>query len=225
MSSRFLLVEDEPTLQRVMSSVLGDTGHVVEVAVTVAQAIERVTDRGQPDLDLILADKNLPDGTGLDVLSALRASGSLARFVLVTGYPNPDSALAVLNLGAEAYWSKPLRSLAVAMRQLDHINRLAMPERRRRHRLAHEVGDALRNRGPCAHTCAPLTSSTPRAWWAALTEADLASAQVLVSDGWPDDAGWALVGERPVVVVSDATPMDAVMKAIEHGATVWLSSC
>jgi two-component system response regulator PhoP len=64
-----LLVEDEPTLQRILGSVLGDAGHRIEAVGTAEQALERLDDS---DFDLVLTDKNLPRKSGLDLLGELR---------------------------------------------------------------------------------------------------------------------------------------------------------
>src|SRR5690606_18129626 len=68
---------------------------------------------------LILSDKNLPAMNGLELLSLVRSSeqahGILRGFVLVTGYPSRESALAVLAEGGDGYLVKPFRSLVHAV--------------------------------------------------------------------------------------------------------------
>src|SRR5687768_10440445 len=99
-AKNILLVEDEPTLQRILGSVLTDVGHRVESVGTAEQALERLKDTGAPDIDLVLSDKNLPAMSGLELLDQLRALERVRTravgFVLVTGYPSRDSALSVL---------------------------------------------------------------------------------------------------------------------------------
>jgi CheY-like chemotaxis protein len=220
MSSRFLLVEDEPTLQRVMSSVLSDAGHVVDTVSTYHDALARLRDPGQPDIDLVLSDKNLPDGSGIDLLASLRRQSSLTRFVLVTGYPHIDTARVVLGHGAEGYWAKPLRSLAVAVRQLETLVKQPMAPRQQRHQQAADVAAKLQGApGDCRHRCA-VSAGQPAS--TGLTMSDLADAEVIISHGWPDDATLAAVGHRALVVVAADTPMEQLVRGIEHGATVWL---
>jgi CheY-like chemotaxis protein len=120
-----LLVEDEPTLQRILGSVLTDAGHRVESVGTAEQAVERLENAGNADIDLVLSDKNLPAMNGLELLERLRAHERKLRrnigFVLVTGYPSRDSALAVLAADGDGYLVKPFRSLSHAVEQIQSI--------------------------------------------------------------------------------------------------------
>lgn len=129
-----LLVEDEPTLQRILGSVLSDAGHVVESVGTAEQAVERLDDSARPDVDLVLSDKNLPAMNGLDLLTALRAreaeAGLVRGFVLVTGYPSRESALRVLHEGGDGYLVKPFRSLVHAMEQVREVLDAPLAEQR-----------------------------------------------------------------------------------------------
>lgn len=117
-----LLVEDEPTLQRILGSVLGDAGHRVEAVGTAEQALERLEDG---DIDLVLTDKNLPRKSGLDLLSEVRQQEKGGRkplgVVMVTGYPSRDSALQALADDADGYLVKPFRSLTHAVEAVQRV--------------------------------------------------------------------------------------------------------
>jgi CheY-like chemotaxis protein len=124
-AKNILLVEDEPTLQRILGSVLTDAGHRVESVGTAEQALERLADASGSDVDLVLSDKNLPAMSGLDLLEQVRNFEKRGRravaFVLVTGYPSRDSALSVLAGGGDGYLVKPFRSLSHAVDQIQVI--------------------------------------------------------------------------------------------------------
>lgn len=128
-----LLVEDEPTLQRILGSVLTDVGHRVESVGTAEQALERLADTGAPDVDLVLSDKNLPAMSGLELLEQLRAlertRNRAVGFVLVTGYPSRDSALSVLAHDGDGYLVKPFRSLSNAVEQVQGVLDANLAER------------------------------------------------------------------------------------------------
>lgn len=130
---RILLVEDEPTLQRILGSVLADAGHVVETVGTAEAALDRL--RARDDVDLVLSDKNLPGQSGLDLLVQVRAlektEARTIGFILVTGYPSRDSAAAVLTDGGDGYLVKPFRSLAQAVQDIDRVLGEDLPARRR----------------------------------------------------------------------------------------------
>jgi CheY-like chemotaxis protein len=120
---RILLVEDEPTLQRILGSVLADAGHAVETVGTAEAALDRLCARD--DVDLVLSDKNLPGQSGLELLAHVRtlekAEARAIGFVLVTGYPSPESAAAVLSDGGDGYLVKPFRSLSQAVQEVDAV--------------------------------------------------------------------------------------------------------
>jgi CheY-like chemotaxis protein len=149
-SRRILLVEDEPTLQRILGSVLSDGGHTVDTVATAEAAIERFDDTGAPDIDLVLSDKNLPGMNGIDLLRYVRnrpAESTPSAFVLVTGYPSRESALDVLALGGDGYMVKPFRSLVHAIKDVESILFRSRGRERASFLLASHVHDALVEKG------------------------------------------------------------------------------
>jgi len=139
-----LLVEDEPTLQRILGSVLGDAGHVVEAVGTAEHALERLEDG---DFDLVLTDKNLPKMNGLELLAELRAWERTGHkpigVMMATGYPSRDTALQALADDAEGYLVKPFRSLTHAVDQVQVVLGADLRARRAAQRLARVVARAL----------------------------------------------------------------------------------
>jgi DNA-binding response OmpR family regulator len=81
MYRRILIVEDEPTLRRVIGRNLTARGLLVSEAATAAAAISAVLAE-RPDL--MLLDINLPDHTGWDVLRTLRSRGVEVPTVVVS---------------------------------------------------------------------------------------------------------------------------------------------
>lgn len=149
-----LLVEDEPTLQRIFGSVLSDVGHQVEAVGTAEHALERLQNTAQPEIDLVLSDKNLPGKTGLDLLAETRRIEAASRrsigFMLVTGYPSRDSALDVLSADGDGYLVKPFRSLMHAVEQVKGVVSLDLAARRAAGVLARRVARAVRGDDPGA---------------------------------------------------------------------------
>jgi DNA-binding response OmpR family regulator len=78
---RVLLVEDEPTLRRVIARNLASRGLDVREAGT-AQAAVEVATTARPDL--LLLDINLPDQTGWDVLRELRRRGTEVPTIILS---------------------------------------------------------------------------------------------------------------------------------------------
>jgi len=76
----------------------------IEVANTLHEACDRLADAAP--FDLVLSDLNLPDGTGLDLLSHVRTRQRPLAFVLLTGAADADAAIAALTAGADDYQLK-----------------------------------------------------------------------------------------------------------------------
>ena len=68
----------------------------------------------EPDIDLILSDLRLPDGTGLDLLKKVREREAPPAVVLVTGQGDEEVAVTALKAGAADYQVK----------QSDYLHRL-----------------------------------------------------------------------------------------------------
>lgn len=142
-----LLVEDEPTLQRILGSVLGDAGHHVEAVGTAELALERLEDG---DIDLVLTDKNLPHQSGLELLSAIRHQEAAGRkplgVLMVTGYPSRDSALQALADDVDGYLIKPFRSLTHAVEAVQRVLNTDLSKRRQGPPLARRLAAVLSGR-------------------------------------------------------------------------------
>ncbi len=101
-SIRVLYVEDDPGDRELTRRYLAR--HAPHVRLTevdsVGGALERLA-RG--DVDLVLSDFRLPDGTGLDVLESIKAREFNVPIVLVTGSGDADAAVRLLKAGAADY--------------------------------------------------------------------------------------------------------------------------
>ena len=74
---------------------------------TAAAAIRRLSVSGEPVVDLILLDMNLPDRHGLDLLRALRAAGHRADVIAVTSARELDVVRSAVSSGVVQYLLKP----------------------------------------------------------------------------------------------------------------------
>ena len=77
-----LVVEDDPRLSRVLQRLLSQDRYIVETAASAAEALEVATSNLQ--LDAIILDIGLPDGSGLNVARTLRKKGSLIPILIQT---------------------------------------------------------------------------------------------------------------------------------------------
>src|SRR5678815_4290542 len=90
MSARVLVVDDERLIRWGLCRALKDAGYVAEQAGTTNEAIETV-ERDMPDL--LLLDYKLPDGSGIDVLRAVRRASPRTPVVMITAHASVGGAL------------------------------------------------------------------------------------------------------------------------------------
>jgi DNA-binding response OmpR family regulator len=115
--ARILIVEDSPLVTDAFSVLFSESGYDVDVAATVAQAVEVATARRA---DVILLDISLPDGNGLDVLHQLRERNALPKATLaMTGHGDSRSRQKCLDAGCADVLLKPI-SIGELLRRIEH---------------------------------------------------------------------------------------------------------
>jgi len=107
---RLLIVDDDAPLCQRLARAMEKRGFVVETAESVAIGIE-AAQRRPPAFAVV--DLRLGDGSGLDVVSALREARPSVRIVMLTGYGNIATAVAAVKAGAIDYLPKPADADAV----------------------------------------------------------------------------------------------------------------
>ena len=113
---RILLVEDQPLcrLGVRMSLTNSDFGCVLEGEVeTVREAVAFLEQRGR-DIDLILLDYALPDGTGKDVIDAVKRMGLGVKIVMLSGEAGGATVQQLLDSGINGFISKSVRPDEIA---------------------------------------------------------------------------------------------------------------
>lgn len=115
---RILLIEDDQALGRGTALALAGEGREIRVAATLAQGWAAL---GEGEYALVLLDLNLPDGNGLDFLTALRRTSGVPVLILTANDLESDQ-VAGLELGADDYVTKPF-SLAVLLAKTEALIR------------------------------------------------------------------------------------------------------
>lgn len=105
-TKHILLVEDDDTNRKLVRIVLGD-GYRISEATSVGQALD-LLQREKPDL--LLLDIRLGDGSGLDVIRAVRADTAFDQIpaLAITAQAMKDDESRFLAAGFDAYLSKPI---------------------------------------------------------------------------------------------------------------------
>jgi two-component system nitrogen regulation response regulator GlnG len=100
-----LLVDDEPSIRHAFQRAFRPPAVEVLTAESSAEAVD-VAQRRRPDV--IVLDIHLPDRSGLETLSLLRAIDARSPVIFITGKSTTDTAIEAMKLGAYEYLLKPL---------------------------------------------------------------------------------------------------------------------
>jgi two-component system, response regulator RegA len=100
-----LIVEDDKSFLQRLARAMEDRGFIVTTAESVADGLAQL-ETISPAFAVV--DMRLEDGTGLDVISALKRRRPDARAIILTGYGNIATAVNAVKLGAVDYLSKPV---------------------------------------------------------------------------------------------------------------------
>lgn len=101
---KILIVEDEASLQELMTLALKKEGYVVENASDYDTAIERLS---VYSYDCVLLDIMLPGGSGLDILGYVKKLRSKVNVLIISAKDSIDDKVKGLELGADDYLAKP----------------------------------------------------------------------------------------------------------------------
>ncbi len=115
MSASILIVDDERGFRVLAEEALVAEGFVVEAVGTLSQARSRL-ERATPDV--VILDRRLPDGDGLDFLRASPPGGPVV--LMVTAYGDVENAVEALRVGAWDYLTKPIQltDLVIKLRKV-----------------------------------------------------------------------------------------------------------
>ncbi|WP_428852033.1 response regulator [Imbroritus primus] len=101
-----LVVDDEMGIRELLSEILGDEGHVVELAENAQQAREY---RLRSTPDLVLLDIWMPDTDGVTLLKEWAAQGALTMpVIMMSGHATIDTAVEATKIGALNFLEKPI---------------------------------------------------------------------------------------------------------------------
>src|ERR1019366_3607864 len=117
--AHILVVDDERSICELLEITFRKEGHRVEVAMNGEAARRR--------LESQIFDIGMPDTTGVDLLRFCKEISPSSYFLLITGVPTIETAIAAINAGADRYAIKDhdlVDQLRRAVRQVDETLRL-----------------------------------------------------------------------------------------------------
>lgn len=137
---RILVVDDDPLIVAAVQAILKGSGYVTDTVFSPREALG-IAQASPGVYDVALIDLNMPEVSGLDLLTAFRQVDNYIMPVVMTGYATKENAVQSLRQGAFEFIEKPLMPeelLAVIEKALDH-RRLRVENERYRLRLEEMV--------------------------------------------------------------------------------------
>jgi DNA-binding response OmpR family regulator len=101
---KVLLIEDETELANSIQNYLTGNGFLCELANTINQAINKVSNY---NYDCILLDLMLPDGNGYEILKTLKQLNKTEGIIIISAKDTLETRIEGFNLGADDYLTKP----------------------------------------------------------------------------------------------------------------------
>jgi PAS domain S-box-containing protein len=110
-TAHILIVDDEESLRLTFEMFLTRAGYgTVRTAATYQEALAAIR---QQEFDLIISDIVLEGASGTDLLREIREAGIECPVVMITGFPNLETAAEAVRLGAFDYIPKPVNKEAL----------------------------------------------------------------------------------------------------------------
>lgn len=120
MNRKILIIDDEESIRFTFENFLSDEGYTVETAQNYDEALSKIS---ETSFDIVFADIILGNRTGIDILKEIRKMKNNCPVIMITGYPNVETASEAVRMGAFDYIPKPVRQatlLHVAEMALKH---------------------------------------------------------------------------------------------------------
>lgn len=116
-----LIVEDYKELATEIVDYLSKNGYLCKIVSTCEDALEEIEVN---DYDAMLLDLGLPDGSGFDVLKAVRKLKSKIAVIVISARGELDDKINGLELGADDYLTKPFAITELGARLFAVIRRI-----------------------------------------------------------------------------------------------------
>jgi DNA-binding NtrC family response regulator len=104
-AARILVVEDDPNHGAMCARLLERKGYQARAITSAREALGVLAER---DIDLVLADLQMPEMDGIQLLSAVKKKYPHVEVIMMTGYGTVKTAVEAMQLGAANYIQKPL---------------------------------------------------------------------------------------------------------------------
>lgn len=110
MNAKILIIDDEEGIRFTFNKFLSARDYEVSTAKDFDEAIKYISEK---DFDVIFADIILRGKTGIDILREIKNKKLNCPVIMITGYPNIETASEAIRLGAFDYIPKPIQKDAL----------------------------------------------------------------------------------------------------------------
>jgi len=101
---RILIVDDEEDMCEVLSEVLHENGYMTDTTLTVSEAVKKMK---TVRYNLMITDIKLRDKSGIELLELVEKISPGTAVIILTAFPETETAIKALNHGAFSYLTKP----------------------------------------------------------------------------------------------------------------------
>ncbi|MGH9438770.1 MAG: sigma-54-dependent transcriptional regulator, partial [Terriglobia bacterium] len=119
--NRILVVDDDPSLRRVLEVQLEQEGYAVASTSSAQEALSMLQ---LQCYDLIITDLKMPDVSGIALLKQIRSQYPESIIIILTAFATVETAVEAMKAGAYDYLTKPVHPeemSLVVQRALDHF--------------------------------------------------------------------------------------------------------
>lgn len=135
-SELIMVIDDEPGMGRLLSTVLDEAGYRVQVY---QDPLKALADFARNPADLVLADVRMPKVNGVEVLEAIKGRSKKTPVVLMTAFGTLETAVNAMKKGAADYVTKPFKNEEILMVLSSVLEKQRLVEENKRLRAALSV--------------------------------------------------------------------------------------
>lgn len=144
-AARLLIVDDEAGMCEFLEIMLQKNGYQVSSRQSARMAID---DLETENFDLVISDINMPEMSGLELLSTVKEKSPSTEVIMITAYASTDTAIQAMKRGAYDYITKPFNNdeilltikKALKNSQLQRENRRLQQELEKRYGFGNLIG-------------------------------------------------------------------------------------
>ncbi len=104
---KILIVDDDKSVLQILAKILQKAGCSVTAVETGREALRKLETQ---TYDAAVIDVRLQDTNGLDLLNIIQKIAPGMIKIMLTGYPSDEDRIRALELGADYYLTKPIKS-------------------------------------------------------------------------------------------------------------------